>query len=408
MSEFSLFDYIDTALVKQESHDARTSNVPAVWPSEASANRIDRTVCNIYGACMRKSYYRMTGIPITNQVDPIGAWRWVTGRLIEGTLVDLARSTDPMIYAANGVRTFVEEFYMPLELDLVVVDPKDRKGWICECKTYYGYMAAKDIKSGKPKIENVMQTVLYLNEVRNGAKLKQLIKEGLADKEDVNSKSSRNRIEAQLDIVEQIDDGEIGAKLVYIARDDCARTEFTIGIAEDFDGAHYPVIDGQMWKIFTVESIYERFRTLQNYWFLARQEGVNRLKAKGIEPPTSLNLVLVRGDTAGNAELVDIEKDANKKYLDLLAEEVRLLPDTFLPPAEYDWSYSATKIETLAASGEIGKVKYQDWKKKKLGKDKIGDWQCAYCPYKSTCIPKQNPNWSYQLYDITSMEVDGE
>jgi len=294
MAEFRLFPYIDTALVVQESHDARSSNTPAIWPSEASADRIDKTVSNIYGTCRRKAYLRMTGAPITNQVDPIGAWRWVTGRLIEGTLVDLSRATSPTIFAANGVRTFVEEFYMPLELDLVVVDPITKTGWICECKTYYGWMAGKDIKNGKPKIENVMQLVMYLNEVKNGARLKALIKEGLEDR--ASSARSRNRIEANLDIVEQMNDGEIGAKLIYISRDDCARTEFTISIAEDFDGAHYPVIDGQMWKIFTVENIYERYRTLQNYWFRAREEAERRLAEKGILPPPSLNLVRGRGD----------------------------------------------------------------------------------------------------------------
>jgi len=107
-------------------------------------------------------------------------------------------------------------------------------------------------------------------------------------------------------------------------------------------------------------------------------------------------------------ELNDTEKAANAAYLELLAAEVRLLPDSFLPPAEYEWAYSPTKVETLAASGEIGKTRYQDWKKKKLGKDRIGDWQCLYCAYKSICVPKQNPNWGYQLYDISQMDIETE
>ena len=407
MPDFKLFPYIDTALVEQESRDAKASTVPAVWPSEASSIRIDQSVSKIVGACHRKSFMRMLGFPVTNQIDPVGAWRWVTGRLMEGTLVDLAKTSKIPIYIANGVRHFVPEFYLPLELDLVVLDPKTNKGWITECKTYYGYMAKKEIEGGKPKLENLMQAVLYLMVVKDGATLKQIIADGLANK----GNHPRNRIEANLEMVQKMDDGPVGAKLVYISRDECLRKEFTVGIAEDFDGSHYPTVDGELWKIFTIESIYERFRTLQNYWFRARQETVRRLTDKGINPPESLKLVLAAGDVTerySGADKPADERKAEDKYMELLADEARKLPESFWPPAEYQWAYTPEKVELLASKGEIGKARYKAWKDRKSGKDRIGDWQCLYCNFKSLCVPKQNPNWAYQLYDIENMEPDVE
>lgn len=401
--EFKLFPFIDTALVEQESRVSKASTVPAVWPSEASGVRIDQTQSPIVGSCHRKSYLRMLGFEVSNQIDPVGAWRWVTGRLMEGTLVDLAKGTKPLIYVANGVRHFVPEFYLPLELDLVVMDPDTKQAWITECKTYYGYMAKKDIEGGSPKLENLMQAVLYLLTIQDGKTLKQIIHDGLENLEN----HPRNRIEANLEMVEQMDDGPVGAKLVYISRDECLRKEFTIGIEEDFDGSHYPTVDGEMQKIFTVESIYERFRTLQNYWFLARQEAVRRLSEKGIEPPPTLTVVMARGevtDRYGNSKLKTAELRAvENAYMDQLAEEARNLPNSFWPPAEYQWAYTPEKIELLASKGLIGKTRYKDWKSRKSGKDRIGDWQCLYCSFKRNCVPLQNSNWAYQLYDIETM-----
>jgi hypothetical protein len=145
MPEFKVFDYVDAALVSQENREPRAARIPSVWPSEASADRIDKTEGPIVGSCHRKSFGRMVGWPITNQVDPVGAWRFVTGRSIEDHLTLLAKNSKPQIYAANGIRHFVKDIYLPFELDLVVKDPNTNRGWIVECKTVYGYQAEKEI-----------------------------------------------------------------------------------------------------------------------------------------------------------------------------------------------------------------------------------------------------------------------
>ena len=123
MPEFKVLDYVDAAIVASEAREPRASRTPAVWPSEASADRIDKTEGPVVGACHRKSFGRMVGWSVTNQIDPVGAWRFVTGRSVETHLTTLAIASKPPIYVANGVRHFVRDIYLPFELDLVVKDP---------------------------------------------------------------------------------------------------------------------------------------------------------------------------------------------------------------------------------------------------------------------------------------------
>jgi hypothetical protein len=407
MNKFNLFEFVDAAMLKTEGRSPRASKVPSVWPSEASAVRIDKSLRPIDGKCHRQSFLRMIGTPETNSVDAVGAWRWVTGRKIEDHLTRLAKESDPKIFVASGVRYYFDTLYLPLELDLVVRNPADNKGWIVECKTYYGYMAGKNIVSeGKPKVENLFQVLLYLNLIRTGKKLKEIIREGLEAK--IHGHSDRLRIEADLEELDKMDDGPLGAKLAYIARDDCRRTEFEIGYQEDFDGSIYPVVNGSMWKTWTIESLLERYRTLQNYWFVARREAKDKLSSKGINAPETLSLVLNAGDIVNrdsSYKITEEQQKAEEDYLLQLEQEMRRLPDKFWPPAEYEWAYSPDKVEKLYAAGEIGKMAYSDWKKKKVGKDRIGDWQCLYCPFKALCVPKQNPNLSYAFYDINNMST---
>lgn len=414
MPNFKVLDYVDAALISQEGREPKASRTPSVWPSEASANRIDKTEGNIVGTCHRKSYGRMVGWTVTNQIDPVGAWRFVTGRSIEDHLTQLATDAKPPIYIAKGVRHYVKDIYLPFELDLVVKDPESNKGWIVECKTIYGYMANKSIMiEGKPKLENIMQATLYLLEIKNGKRLKEIITAGYEEKFAHEAKAlaagkepapTRNRIQANFDRLKEMDEGPIGAKLVYISRDECERKEFDITIEEDFDGFHYPCVDNMMWKTFTVESIYERYKTLQNYWYLARAEAERRLEAKGVTPPSTLRLVRGAGDMPTPTEgLTDEQKKAEYDYLDRLERETASLPVEFWPPAEYQWAYSPDKIELLFQRGLLGKKRYDDWKKKKKGFDRIGDWQCLYCPFKKMCVPHQNPAWAYQLYDMDAM-----
>ena len=130
-----------------------------------------------------------------------------------------------------------------------------------------------------------MQSTIYLNEFSTGEILKEIIHESCRRKQAARDEMQvwdhdqaswqfqkakkefeRNRIEVDFDAMELCSDGPVGVKMTYETRDDCRAREFEIGLFEDeLDGLHYPMIDGIPQKLFTVESVYERFRALQGY-----------------------------------------------------------------------------------------------------------------------------------------------
>jgi hypothetical protein len=429
MSKFSLFRYLDPAIIDDESSTARASKTPAVWPSEASAVRVDKSLFPIFGACLRKQAYRMIGWPRKQETAAESPWKWIVGRAVEEKLTELAKYQSEKagiehIYVAHGVRLFIQDFYLPVEMDVIVRDPETGRGWIVECKTYDGYYAEKAIeKEEKPKEENLIQACIYLLEAESGAKLKKLIKKSIDERRKLDELNEaklargekifehRNRSEASMEMVDKLDDGPLGCKLVYIARGTLHRTEFDIEIFEDFDGFHYPMVDGFPYKIFSIESIYERFRTGQNYWFRMRQEAVDLLAAKGIVPPETVRLILNRGDVAApqteDRQLSSKEWAIEKEYFERLEAEVRGLPESFFPPPEYEWSYSPGRIEELFAAKQLSKNMYTKFKKGEV--TRLGDWQCGWCPYAATgCIQKQRPDLAYQVYDFANLPESAE
>jgi len=420
---FKLFNSLDKAIIDDEMSAPRASRTPAVWPSEASAIRVDRTSFPVVGTCARKVIYRMIGW--LKKIDPsaAGSWKWIIGKAIENKVTDLAKyqSVDAgivEIYVAHGVRLFIAELYLPLEIDVVVKDPDTNRGYVLEVKSYAGYVPEKQIeRDRRPKEENLLQICLYLMETRTGKHLKELIAASLQERAalDTAGRTHRNRCEANLEALAKMDDGPIGCKLVYINRDTAARTEMDIEIFEDADGFHYPMVDGTPYKIFTIESIYDRFRMEQNYWFRMRQEAADRLEKKGIKPPPTVQLVLNRGDASSSyteeRKLTPEEKVAEDKYYKLLEDEVRSLPEEFFPPPEYEWSYSPERINELAAAGVISKTKMKAYqaKTKKGEPVRLGDWQCSYCQYaKMGCIAKQKPDLAYLQYDFSQLGDDDD
>ena len=417
MGTFNVFSYLDPALVKEEMGDPYASKTPAVWPSEASAERVDKTLFNIVGKCHRASFMRMMGFSVTNPADATGAWKWLMGRAIESGLTDQARLAG--IYAANGVKHFIRDITLSLEFDVIAVDPVDKRGWILECKSYSGYYAKKEIETmNKPKLENLIQICLYILEARTGKRLKAMIQKSLDERKVLDKKvrdfkkngevfEHRNRSEADKKMVKSMSDGPIGGKLLYVDRDSASRKEFTIEIYQDFDGFHYPQVDGVPFKIFTMESVYSRYKTQQGYWFRARAQGAQNLAQKGILPPPSLKLVLCAQDVVDGEGFVQKTREdliAESNYLTLLEDEVRLLPSSFWPPAEYEWSYSPVRVELLFEHGAIGKTKYNDYKKDKI--KRLGDWQCSYCSVAGHCLKEARPELQYLITDLQGLLSD--
>lgn len=398
-----LLPLLDDALIRIEKRTAYYSRTPRVWPSEASATLFDTTESGTVGKCHRASYWRMIGEPITNPSDKVGLLKMRTGRAMELEIVNLAKEAG--IFVANGVRYHVEDVNLPLELDLIVIDPVTKQLVIVENKTISGYYSnTKVIKKGDPKLEGVMQATLYLNEFSTGEILKAVIRAGFERKlllenqlremkeqslentrefEQAKKDYDRNRIEVDLDNLEEASDGPVAVKMTYETRDDCQSREFDIAIHEnEIDGLHYPAIDGTPQKLFTIENIYERFGVLQGYFNRNVLHVQKELAKKGVvEPPPG--------------KYTDV-----KLYFDKVFEAVRALPRSFWPPAEYEWRYKPEKITRLGEMKILGKTKYAAFKKKKPGSAHIGAWQCAFCGHRNKCVSVEYPEMQHMIFDV--------
>ena len=56
------------------------------------------------------------------------------------------------------------------------------------------------------------------------------------------------------------------------------------------------------------------------------------------------------------------------------------LENDLLPPRDYELKYSNEKVELLYKAKQISAAKYNKWKEDP-DKNKIGDWNCTYCPF---------------------------
>jgi hypothetical protein len=340
-------------------------------------------------------------------MDAVGGRRVRTGKAVEEDTTFQAMEAG--LHVASGVRMYVPKIDLAFELDLVVVDPSNGAPVICENKSIYGYVATKEIlgnahHKGRPKLEHVLQTLIYINEIRSGGHLKQVIEAALQDRP--NNKRNRVRVtDENLALIK--DDSQIYGKICYETRDTCETCEFDVEIYEDFDGLHYPVINGDVWKIFTVESIYERFELIQGYFNRAQQEAFRRLQERGVVRPAP-----VAQDAPIEAQ--NAWKEQEQAFWNVVGEEMRRLGPSYLPPADYEWMYSDGKIEHLHAKGLIGETKYKEWKtwkngkRRKPGQPRVGDWQCGYCPFKYQCIPLQRPDLASMCADLAEDEEEAK
>lgn len=379
---FKLFDYIDQKLIEMEHHGSAPSKNGSVWPSEASAVLLDSRQNKIVGKCQRQTLFRMIGEPKTDKLDAQSARRFRMGRMCEQDITDVAKASG--IFVASGIKDYIPGVDISPEIDLLLIDPVTRQGYICENKSVYGWGASEVIEKGKPKLEAIIQLSLYLNEFPTGAAIKEAIHRSVAKREEAEAKGFEHRFRCEVDYdqLALLDDGPLQAKLSYEARDSCSAAEFDLSIVEDpIDGLHFPCINGEVRTYFTIESIYERFQELKAHYWRMRNLVVAQLVARNDMP-------------AG----LDVEQE--NQYFDLIAEEMRNLPMNQFPPAEYEWKYSDEKINRLAAEGLIAKTKYAGWQKGHAKYAKIGDWTCDYCSYKMRCISAEYPETRHMLLDI--------
>lgn len=294
--EFLLVEAEDDYVVNKKRY-ARPR--PGLYPSEAST---EYTVDNFtfkQGKCLRASWYRSRGATR----DKVSAGLIMKGILGKGAEVAIVNRWKEMgIWVDNNIKFFNSQYVLSGEMDAIVKNPITGGLIGYEIKSYYGYYANKQItgskrppKTGEPKVEHLMQSLLYAWEYR----------------------------------------GEFEEyRLYYIERGDGHRIEFRIGIDEDTKKCWFQPIEGKYWSYFTGEKVYMPFTI-----------------------------------------------DDLHSRLQQLLNHIR---ESRLPAKDYGTPYTPEEVEYLHSKSEIGKTKYEAWKKDPA-KNKIVTWHCEYCSYSTQC-----------------------
>jgi CRISPR/Cas system-associated exonuclease Cas4 (RecB family) len=203
------------------------------YPSEASVALVDEFGDHVvYGGCLRASYFRCSGeegIPHNARSQGI----FELGKSVEEMLVDDWKRMG--IFVSHGIRFQNPEYNLSGELDVILKDPETGIQFGVEVKSFYGYYASVEIfgnKStvGKPKMNNLLQTLVYAWEFKK-----------------------------DLDHF----------KLFYEDRGDGRKRSFDVRIVpeelEDSTIVHYPKVDNTIIKSFTIEDMYGRYQQLCNH-----------------------------------------------------------------------------------------------------------------------------------------------
>jgi hypothetical protein len=411
-----LFPILDQVLIDTNNRPARPVSSLRLWPSEASAVLFDQSKDDIVGKCHRASFLRMIGYPVSNPIDPKGARIFALGKACENNVV--ANTKAAGIFVASGVRAFSTDVDLSFELDLVIIDKATGQGYIIENKSIYGYVQESNLNKGEPKVDGIMQICLYLNEIPTGKALKETIAackarrqelqevylKLLLDDPEMLNKETRSawgrlqmyRMEVDEENLALLSDGPLLGKTAYESRGSCDTWEFDVSITQDpFSGLHYPTVAKpgrrlERWDRFTIESIYERYRKLGEYWWAARHWAEAKAASQGHTDSTAPD------------------------YESMVASAYQDLPVALWPPAEYEWRYSTEKIHKLYTDGLLSKTDAKKWeaainpKRRKEHVLTMGSWRCSYCAFKQVCVPMEYPHMQFVWNDSPDSGEDDQ
>lgn len=235
------------------------------YPSESSAVWHDKFgIRRVAGTCMRKSYLRLTGAPVTNPPDAYNEWIFALGKAVEEILVEQWKQMG--IWVENNLKFLDAERSISGEIDVILTEPNGSLFGV-EVKSFYGYQATRDLigntkVKAAPKTSQLIQAMIYVDQFK--------------------------------DILSYF-------KMVYYARDSAARNEFDITLVP-IDGKRYPAINGEVDSRFSLEDVYERFAILKQY-----------LQAKEL-PPADFELRWSEEKINQRKELGEVSKSAYEEW----------------------------------------------------------------------------------------------
>lgn len=259
------------------------------YPSEASiVSRIDG---KLVGKCHRASWFDWMGIEPTNKIDMRGRWTFKMGNVIEAAYTEYIKQAG--IWAGNNIKFYNREHNVSGEADIFIFPaPNSEKIDGVEIKTAYGYGFQKSVMQF-PKIENLMQCGIYLDYFSQ-------------------------ELGTYGDGKQVLDTWH----LIYKARDTQEEVEYIITMAEEEKGK-YLQVDGIPVRLFYLEDVYNRYKTLGNY--------------------------VIKNE---------------------------------MPPQEYTCGYSLEQSEQRFKNSEISKTAMAQIR---AGKKIDSDWRCLYCNHLNRC-----------------------
>jgi len=137
------------------------------YPSQSSCvmkNEYDEK--EVIGSCLRSIYWESRGIKKTNPMKARSIRIAKTGKLIEQIEVQLYKELG--IWRGNNVKFFNEKCKVSGEIDAMIYDESVKHLLGIEIKTGYDYKFRKEVigtstKSGRPKLDHLLQTMLYID-----------------------------------------------------------------------------------------------------------------------------------------------------------------------------------------------------------------------------------------------------
>lgn len=259
------------------------------YPSQASVKYMHTGYGEemIKGACLRAIYYRCKGY----EPEPFNArtmYTFACGNILEDWITEQMKRMG--IYRDNSVKFFNNDLKISGEIDILVEEPSSKELVIVEVKSTSGYYSWREIAGnksikGKPKPAHLLQLMLYLYEFRIQ------VKKGI---------------------------------LLYFNLDNKNLKQFVVELHEE-GGKHYPIIDGKLYKNFSVQDIHARYEEVQGY--IDRNE---------------------------------------------------------LPPCDFKKQYTPEEVELYHARGDVAKTKYEAYKRN-AEKNPLCDWNCSYCSMIEHC-----------------------
>ena len=263
-SPFPLLDATYETLQKAAVEDsklrvAHSENGDAFWPSAASI------VCNVSskagypyekveGTCLRQAAYKMLRVPETDATSPTSMRIMAIGTVAEDIYKEWFHGVDGYRVVFPDIRgkkirfnSVFNDIRVRGEVDLIMEHIETGTRFGVEMKTYEGSIAAANLcgpdaakevhkawippdyiddRAPFPKIQNLLQTMLYLQEFWK--------------------------------------DGIHLWKIVYAARDKGPDATFDVTLA-DINGEKVAVVDGKAYPEFTLSGIYARYSELKKH-----------------------------------------------------------------------------------------------------------------------------------------------